>query len=108
MNHNNIKSYRDLDCLLLTRPQFFGIDDDLKDPTDEQVAFHRRMLTILFRRHWSQPTPWELQDDGNAAARIVSDNQLEDVLQKLDAQQIKMNSSIGLGWDELIKCHQQF
>ncbi len=52
--------YFNLERVMLQRPVFFGIDDDLRRPNASLIEYHRRELTAFFERHWPRVAPWEL------------------------------------------------
>jgi hypothetical protein len=59
-NEDSFAFYRNLHCTMSTQPQFFAIDDDLKDPSEAMLAFHQQYLTRFMRQYWVRPAEWEL------------------------------------------------
>lgn len=41
-------------------PMFFAIDDDMKDPSEDDTAFHGRWVRKLMRTLAPAAAPWEL------------------------------------------------
>ena len=60
-NHDTkLEYYAELNKTLTSnKPLFFGIDDDLDNPTDSITKFHKSHLTKLFEYHFPGRTPWE-------------------------------------------------
>lgn len=54
---------RRLAALVARPPLFFGLDDDLRDPDADDVAFHGRWVRKLMRALSPAPAPWELDAD---------------------------------------------
>lgn len=65
----NEQLYSKLLAALVARPPaFFAIDDDMKGPTTEQIAFHGRWVRRLMRALAPDAAPWELDGGGPSDA----------------------------------------
>lgn len=42
------------------KPRFVGLEDDLHEPTPEQIAWHLEKMTLIMKLIAPQPAPWEL------------------------------------------------
>jgi hypothetical protein len=59
-NQNRQSFYFKLHCSLQQQPQFFGIDDDLKQRDEATLQSHAQWLNTLFATHWPHSASWEL------------------------------------------------